>query len=222
MTRILPAAAIAILLVAGPVSASTIVAPYVELGSCDAHAITLSEELGNPVGAGGTFPADEAILSIAVPAVLSGCGPFPLASVDWLVTITNLTSTPWVDLFFVGDVGPTGLPFAFNNVDGMILGGLAFAIDTVGVNAPLIAESIAPDLIFSPGETWTFMVLDWDPAVNGGPPMLFGSIGVGAGSAALPSNASIVANALPEPATLLILGAGLSWLAARWRNAQKR
>ena len=59
MTRAFLAAA-ALLVVAAPVTASPIVAPYVEMFSCDAHSITLTHELGNPPPT-GPFPAGEAI-----------------------------------------------------------------------------------------------------------------------------------------------------------------
>lgn len=190
------------------------IAPFVDTPPCDTHAITLTHELGNPPAA-GSFPPDEAIDSASTPVQQQGCSTFvqPNGILDWVVTITNLTSTHWVDLFFVADADKS-----YGNVDGLILGGLAFRIDGVGINVPLLAESLAPDLVFEPGETWTFLVIDWDPGANGGPPSLMGSIGVGVGSVTDPSStASIVANPrlrVPEPATELLIGAALL---AGWR-----
>ncbi len=60
------------------------------------------------------------------------------------------------------------------------MSGDAFKIDDLGVDAPLLSESLVADLVFAPGETWTFVVEDWGlPAVT---PTPFGSIGVGSES----------------------------------------
>jgi hypothetical protein len=194
--------------------AMPIVAPYAELPPCDAHSITLTDELGNPApplvppfGAPGPFPADEAIASDLFLTPNADCVADPglAAGPDFTVIMENMTPTSWTDLFFVADAGNF-----FNNHDGMILGGLAMRIDTIGVNTPLLGESMTVDGIFEPGEVWFFKVIDWaGPA----PPSLFGSIGVGAGSAGTPaSTASIVANPIPVPAAFWLLGSALGVL----------
>jgi hypothetical protein len=196
-----------------------IVAPYGELPPCDAHSITLMDELGNPMppmlppfGGAGPFPADEAIASESMPTNQVGCiaDPLMVAAPDYMVHILNLTTTSWTDLFFVADAGNF-----FNNHDGMILGGLAMRIDAVGVNTPLVFESITVNGIFEPGEDWFFLVLDW---VGPAPPSIFDSIGVGAGSGGFPpSTASIVANpaVVPLPSALLLLVSAFGLLRRR-------
>lgn len=199
-----------------------IIAPYAELPPCDMHTITLTEELGNPMpppvgvvppfGGPGPFPIDEAIASEAMLQNLEGCMAAPAAAgPDFVVHINNLTATYWTDLFFVADAGNF-----FNNHDGMILGGFAMRIDTVGVNTPLLAESMTPDGIFEPGEDWFFAVLDWmAPA----PPSFMDSIGIGAGFP--PSTASIVANPIPLPSGLLLLASALGLLGRLRRSILK-
>lgn len=190
-----------------------IVAPYAELPPCDAHSITLMDELGNPpvvpFGGPGPFPFDEAIASESMIQNQFGCIADPeISGPDFLVHIRNLTATSWADLFFVADAGNY-----FNNHDGMILGGLAMRIDAVGVNTPLISESITANGIFEPGEDWFFLVLDW---IGPAAPSFFDSIGVGAGSVGFPpSTASIVANPVPLPSGLLLLVSAIGLLRRR-------
>ncbi|MDP2326175.1 MAG: hypothetical protein Q8N51_19400 [Gammaproteobacteria bacterium] len=206
------------LLFATGADAVPIVAPYVELPPCDAHNITLMDELGNPpvvpFGGPGPFPFDEAIASESLIQNQFGCIANPeISGPDFLVHIRNLTATSWTDLFFVADTGNY-----FNNHDGTILGGLAMRIDAVGVNTPLISESITVNGIFEPGEDWLFLVLDWTgPA----PPSIFDSIGVGAGSGGFPpSTASIVANPIPLPSALVLLVSAFGLLRRRETTGQ--
>jgi hypothetical protein len=206
------AVAVGIVLGAGAAQAVPGTYPFVDDPRCDPDDIALSHELGNPPPV-GPFPPEEAIdagstpvsLPIACP-LLSNDPMFP----DFLITITNLTDTAWTDLFFVADEGiPVG------NADGTILDGDAFRIDTEGVNAPLTGESIDADLVFDPGETWTFLVIDW--GLVGAFPTPFASIGVGADSDTGASWASIVA--IPEPATFSLVALGLAVLA---RSARRK
>ena len=173
---------------------------------CDPHEITLTHELGEAPA----FPKDELISALSaglnLPLTCTTLGPTdpPMAD-DFLVTITNLSPFSWIELFFVADEG-----ILFGNVDGTIKGGNAFKIDTSGINTPLLSESIASDLIFSPGESWTFIVQDWRFVAV---PDIMGSIGVGSESddATGSSWSSIVAICLdcpipvPEPGSLALL-----------------
>jgi len=162
-----------------------------------------AHELGIPpfFPPGGPFPDEEAISSSSGIELFPVCPPSDMPGVlEELVTMTNLTTIDWVDVHFVADtVG------VLTNFDGVINGGEAFRIDTVGINTPLVGESIAFNDIFEAGETWEFIVQDW----AGASPILFTSIGVGFFSAGIASDASIVANPIPEPTTLLLFGTGL-------------
>jgi hypothetical protein len=123
------------------------------------------------------------------------------------VTITNLSPIAYTDLFFVADLGNT-----IGNADGTIFGQDAFRIDAIGpTNANLLFESIAADGIFDPTESWTFLLSDF--LVTTGPPgaPFFGSLGV-AGATSGSSNASIVANPVPIPATFWLFGSALAFI----------
>ena len=129
---------------------------------------------------GNGFPDYEAIASYFVP-------DFPytpcLENLDDpqipnpLVTIVNLGTWKWTDVWYVADAGETSL----SNYDGIVNGGWAFKIDNIGLNTPLVFESMTVDNIFEPGETWEFVIQDYTN-VFGLTPDLMGSAGVGAGS----------------------------------------
>jgi len=174
------------------------------------------------------FPNNEWITSWDVPTEETSCfvpgtdSPFlPNA----LVSITNKTGVPWLELWYVGDVSPTGLiETNLSNQDGTVNGGLAFKIDNIGINRPLVFESMAQDLVFEPGETWSFIIQDYQN-IWGLPASAFGSIGVGMNSALfspadpLPpgvSSGSIIA--IPAPGAILLGGIGIGlvgWLRRR-------
>lgn len=122
------------------------------------------------------------------------------------VTITNradasippdgIPDRSFYPLYYVADPETS-----LTNDDGFINGQLAFRIDAVGVNTPLVFESMGWNGIFEPGETWRFVIQDYTNTF-GLAPHLFGSIGVGnlSGGDTF-SSGSII----PEPASLLLL-----------------
>lgn len=177
---------------------------------CDILSVPkIVDELGAP----GVFPDDEIISSdasftdeIACPDSYTNFG-VP----NSLVTITNLTPTTFNNLWYVADPQTR-----FSNVDGFVNGEEAFKIDDVGLNTPLVSESIAANGLFEPGETWEFIVDNYSNTL-GLPPSAFFSPGrVGAISGAdQASSASIIATRIPEPASLLIVALGLFGFATR-------
>jgi hypothetical protein len=206
-----------------PATAVPTTAVSSDTAPCDVLSVPSAvDELGNPpappFGPAGPFPADEAIASIASPTNLLACPATSQNTISMLVQITNLTTIAFDNLWYVRDPETP-----FSNVDGIVNGMEAFQIDAVGVNAPLVSESIAFDGIFAPGETWNFIVQDF-ANVCGALPHAFGSIGVPSspgGCAPDGSSASIIATAVPEPVTAALVGLGaLALSAARRRQAR--
>ena len=130
---------------------------YADLPSCDSHGVrSATEELGDPA----VFAPDEQIEHVSTFINQTACVGTDNPNVpNSLVQITNLTGRDWTDLYYVGD--PSTM---FTNVDGFgnagvfpDLRGLAFRIDSVGLNRPLIFESLASNDVFEAGETWQFI-----------------------------------------------------------------
>jgi MYXO-CTERM domain-containing protein len=124
------------------------------------------------------------------------------------VTIANLTGRSWTNVQYVADPETS-----IQNYDlWRINDGLTFLIDRVGLNTPLIYESMIVDNVFQAGETWKFVIQDYVNAL-GGPATPFDSwdsingVGrVGSQSGGFPpSTGSIVT---PEPVTLTLLAVG--------------
>ena len=201
----------AALLLALPAASVPTVVAAVDTPPCDPLMVPSAvDELGE-APAFAPFP-DELISATAVPINVSACltipdGPPPNA----LVSITNLTAFAFSDLWYVADPETS-----LSNPDGLVNGVLAFKIDSVGINTPLVFESAGFDGIFAVGETWGFIIQDYTNGL-GLPPDALGSIGVPSpGAATLASSGSIIA--VPEPASAALLGLGLARLAAAGRK----
>ena len=138
------------------------------------------------------------------------------------VRITNLTNRAFEDLYYVGDVHDDGsFETTFTNNDELVADvspwhtnnapGLAFKIDAIGLNTPLIFESLALNGIFEPGETWHFVIQEYANMLGNSPAAL-GSVGpIPFGAIAQASMLDTVSSGsiiTPEPATLCLFGLG--------------
>ena len=195
---------LAALVLVGPASATPVAVTTANSPTCDPLSGSPNEELGNPPG----FPSDEAIASSVVGGFSwAVCSSTDLGTLDFLVSITNLTSKSFEDVWYVSDPETS-----LTNVDGLINGEEAFKIDSIGINAPLVGESISINDIFEPGETWDFIIQDYSnslflAASDFASVGLVGSLSGGDGI----SSGSIL---VPEPSSASLLGLGLVGIAA--------
>ena len=192
-------------LVALPASAAVVSITAGDLPGCDVLAIPsvpLADELGDPY----VFPVAEQVSHSFTFTTATACVGTDNPSIDnLLVSVTNLQAFNIADLYYVVNGGAS--PGTFSNFDGDVSGSLAMKVDTVGVNRPLISESMTLDGIFEAGETWKFIVQDYQSTV---PVDSFFSPGVVGGGDVLPSLI------VPEPAgAMLGLLGGLLMLRRR-------
>ena len=195
--------AFAVLFFMSPVAAIVVEVTHEDVKSCDFLSVPqVVDELGI------NFPVDELIEAVAIEVQTSACPPndstgFPNVQVE----MTNLTDRSFTDVWYVADPETS-----ISNVDGLVNGMPAFRIDTVGINRPLVGESIAANGIFEPGELWMFIIDDY---VNqfGLPASAFLSQGLVGSVSGMDDISSGSIIAIPEPGasvTLLLSCAG--WL----------
>ncbi len=210
MKRItLLAATLSTYLVASSAWAVPTVTLFIETPPCD---LLIGPQISDELGFMPPFPPDEALAAVSTfiqePACLSAIDDPAIPNA--VVMMTNLTMPPraFRDVWYVKD-----RETSFSNVDGMVNGEDAFRIDAVGINTPLIAESMAVDGVWMPGETWTFVIQDYMNAL-GLPPSLYDSIGVPS-TLSPPSSGSIIV--IPEPSAAVLAAIGVLLLAFRLR-----
>jgi hypothetical protein len=172
------------------------------------------------LGTGADFPQNELISAIDILTNETVCFD-PLTPDDptvpnTLVSMRNLTGIAWGEVWYVADWDET----THSNYDGWVsdgtagvLPGTAFRIDSnvtdpLGIHNPLVFESMTPDGIFEPFETWDFVIQDYSNAL-GKPASFLGSVGVPSAIFTSDfSSGSIIATPVPEPATLGLLMIG--------------
>ncbi len=186
------------------------------VGVCDDHG---TQEIVEELGTSPFFPLDELISASSTPTSIPACPPSDSPSIpNSVLIITNLSGRSWTDLFYVADPetmisNPDGLATSFA-APGIAT--QAFRIDTLGVNRTLIAETMTPDGVFEPGETWEVLIQDYGNAL-GLPSSSLGSLDfAGASSGDSFSSGSIVA-LVPSPGTLGLAGLAGFGLARRRR-----
>ena len=194
-------------------------------GHCDTLSIP---EFAFEVGQIGIFPAPHSLESGFVdpdgPSVCTsptGSGDDP-SQPNPVVSIRNATGQDFSEVWYVADLETT-----ISNFDGFaedsalgVIQNFAFRIDNdvsdpLGAHHPLLVEDLVFDGIWQAGETWTFVLQDFDNTLGIGPQAI-NSIGIGSLSSglispppAIPSSGSIIAIAVPEPSA-----AGLATLSA--------
>ena len=123
-----------------------------------------SAPLADQLGFAFAFPAGERISFSSITTDLSACVQSDDKSIrNKLVSVTNLETFAFAELYYVAHGGPT--PGTFSNFDGYVNGVMAMKIDKAGNNFSLWSESMTPDGIFEPGETWEFIVQDYVSSV---------------------------------------------------------
>ncbi len=206
-----------ILVLAGTAGAVPVEVGHFDAPQCDPLLVPqFVDELGFPPA----FPPDEEILAVSTFTPQSACFATDNPGIpNALVIMTNLTPFDFSEVWYVADYPDTTISNFDGDASTLLSGaifGLAFRIDMVGANTPLVFESFGLNGIFESGETWEFIIQDYFNAF-GLPPEFFlspGLVGIDSGSA-VPfdpppgSSGSIIAVRAPEPPPLLLVGLGL-------------
>jgi len=197
------------------------------------------DELGRgvvngPPQVGYPFPADETIRVAATYTDEIACEEKDIPDMqNARVYITNITfpEQSFSDVWYVGNPNTS-----LSNVDGYVVqkgyeslgAGRAFRIDNEGKNTPLLSESMNPDGIFEPGETWEFIIQDFSTGIAGEWADGINSIGVAGGSLAAGgvvsdymSSGSIIALPIPEPSVAMLFGSALVAFVGRGRRIRR-
>ncbi|MFA5424022.1 MAG: PEP-CTERM sorting domain-containing protein [Phycisphaerae bacterium] len=125
------------------------------------------------------------------------------------VTITNLTDLSFEEVTYVSDPETS-----ITNDDLTLINGQeAFLIDYLGINTPLVYESMNVDGIFEAGETWKFVIQEYSNSLSLVASALgsydsvnnLGLIGNQSGGDIISSGSIIVT---PEPMTISLLAMG--------------
>ncbi|MBI9016460.1 MAG: PEP-CTERM sorting domain-containing protein [Phycisphaerae bacterium] len=158
---------------------------------------------------GVDFPPDELITADDQMTPEISCQIQYGGGQNFLVSITNQTNMAWTNLAYVADPETT-----ITNHDKFLVNGQqAFYIDRMGVNTPLLSESMTTNCVFEPGETWQFIIQEY---VNGigmpasalgswNPTNGMGMVGNQSGGDQM-SSGSIIA--IPEPISIILIGIG--------------
>jgi uncharacterized repeat protein (TIGR01451 family) len=138
------------------------------------------------LGRAPAFPPGEQIQVSATTTTTSACVSMTTDNpviANALVSITNANTGTFGSVWYVANPGTT-----LSNADGTVNNQPAFRIDASGANSPLLLESSSANGIFEPGETWTFVIQDYQNPVL--PPTAINTVGVGQGTT---SSGSIIA-----------------------------
>lgn len=206
-----------LLLSAGMAGAYPVNGLYFDGPDCDSHGpLNFYDELGT----GPLFPADELISAASTFVNFPACPMTDDPNIpNVLLSITNLTGRYLTNLFYVAD-----LETYISNVDGFGESfaapgflGRAFRIDQLGMNRSLVSESMNPDGVFEPGETWQILLQDYGNAAGIAPHML-GSLDFAGASLGNQLSSGSILLAIPAPGTAALLAASTLLVCRRRRS----
>ena len=192
--------------------------------------LSIPDDGVHEIGDFNVFPADESLFALDIGIAAPG----PCSALDSslipnpVVDIRNLSGRPWVEVWYVASPDTTITNFD-GEADDIAFGPLqeAFRIDYMvsdpgGIHHPLISESLTPDGIWEPGESWQFILQDYTNSL-GLPPDAINSLGVGSASMVdaagfITSSGSIIGITIPEPGAISLAALACSAISLRRRR----